>query len=198
MSKITEIIPRHNFELIRDRIGEILKDEINHQFVLTYDAEIDADILIENINPEDKERLPVINISFASGNYSLKDYHGNIKGSYIYNIDFYTNAKTNSAKDGDYRAAIRLQKLIGLCRYILDNPIYKTLGYAAPLIHRVYCGDINIANSGRNDAVNSMMGRMTFNVEVQESMLLIQPSLIAGFETTVKIDVSGKGYLWAN
>lgn len=196
MSKINTLITNQAFELIRDRIGEILIDEIGNQVQLSYDSMIDADILIESINPADNTALPIINISFIAGIYDNKDYKQVRANPYTYNIDVYTNGKTKTGKQGDFLAAKALQKIIGICRYILENPIYKTLGYQSPFIERVYISRIDIANIGKNDAINSMMGRLTFNVVVNEQAQLIIPPLIDGYDTAVKIDNSNMGYFY--
>lgn len=199
MSKINIPIPSSSFELIRDRIATILKDELSNQYMISnYDDSIDAEVLIEAINPEDKEELPVVNVSLAADKFSLKDYAGEVKGSIVYNIDVYTNAKTDENAYGDYKSARALQRMLAFCRYILENPVYKTLGYTPPFIQRVYISDMNIANKGRNDALNSMMGRLTFNVEVNENVTLLNAQLIDGFDTTVKLANSSKGYFWDN
>lgn len=196
MSKINYIIPAQGFELVRERIAAILIDEISNQVVLSYDTSIDAEVLIESINPQDKEFLPAINVSLATGTW-LNQNQGSKDGTYIYNIDCYTNAPSTEDSAGDYLANAQLQKILGICRAILENPIYKTLGFTPPFIHRVFCSDINFANAGKNDALNSVMGRITFTVTVTENTLNPTPSLIEGYDTTVKIDTTDKGYYYS-
>ena len=193
VSRIVKPIYPAAFERIRDRIAEILKAEIAAQVLITYDISLeDISIVTESINPMDKSNLPVINVSFAAATYADKDYSGQsmIRATpYVYNIDVYTNAKTSVAQSGDYSSAKLQQKILGICRYILEDPQWKTLGYdvapkCQPFIERVYCSEINIASWGRNDAENSIFGRITFNVVATETNALEDVPIIQG-QTTV-------------
>lgn len=198
MPLIKTIIPPSAFELIRDRIGEILIDEISNQAALTLDSDLTVNIFIERSNQLDITDLPAINISISDGQFSNKNYSGSVTGAYAYDIDIYTAKKTNDQISGDVRASFQLQKIIRICRSILDNPIYKTLGFVSPKINRVYCSDFNIAipgsGSGKLDTQNSMMSRLKFFVESNEQTALIIPTLITGYETQVKINNTEKGY----
>ena len=198
MALIPEIIPPQAFELIRDRIGAILKDELNRQALLTYDSLLlQTKIKTESINPEDKAGLPVLNVNFATGVYEGKDYSVGVRANpYSYFIDGYTNGKTTSSVDGDYNAAIKLHKILGKARYILEHSIYKTLGFSPPFIERVYFSDIGIKEVGANDAENSMMGRLIFNVVVNESCKPIIPQLIQGATTIINVNGTNDGYIY--
>lgn len=197
MGKIIRVIQPDSFELIRDRIADILIDELGVQTQLTYDAHTDPKIMMENTNPEDLTGLPTLNISVAAGTYDSKDTRS-VKGSYQFYLDCYTHAKTTSTTQGNYLAAQRLHKLIRLVRSILNDPIYKTLGFKPPFIYRVWFSAFDISNMpGKNDTLNSMMGRLTFNVQASEENTLITPSLIEGYETTVMIGNTADGYLWS-
>lgn len=199
MALILETIQPQAFEIIRDRIAAILKDEINRQALLTYDAILNVlNISIEGINPEDKTELAKINVCLSNGNYEAKDYGSAARANpYQYNIDVYTNAKTTPSIDGDYSAAKTAQKILGLCRYILEHSIYKTLGFIPGFIERVYCNDINIRDESKNDALNSYMGRLTFNVVAIENCQLVIPQLLQGYQTTATLGNTNEGYLYA-
>lgn len=197
MAKITKIIQPDNSELIRDQIANILSDELGNQAQLTYDAHTDAEVSIENTNPEDLVEIPLVNVSLGSGLFDNKDYRS-VKGSYTFFIDCYANAKTDSQNPGNYLAAKRLLKLMRLCRAIINDPIYKTLGFKPGLIYRVYFSGFDIRKNSptKNDTLNSAMGRLTLMVEATESDNLIIPQLIEGYETTTNIGNSGAGYFW--
>ena len=195
MSKITQIISTQRFESIRDRILEILVDEMDHQYYLTSDEDLNVSVFIERNNPIDKTELSAIVVSLAKGAYSNKN-QGSVDGDYIYNVDVYTNSKTTENGAGDTLAAIKMQKLMGVCRSILEDPIYKTLGFAPPFLMKTNVSEFNIAAGNKEDALNTGMGRLTFNVTTNETNKLIVPNLIEGYETTVKIDNSGKGYFY--
>lgn len=197
---ISVVVPTQNFELIRDRVGEILASEIDNQATLSYEPYLElVTVEVERSIPVDKEEVPLVNISLAKNEFSNK-HQGSEDGLITLNIDVYTSGKATEINGVTYRgdkiSAIRCQKLLGLIRYILSDPIYKTLGFAAPSISRVYSGDINIKPIGIEDDPNFSMGRYTLNVVCNESNKLITPNLIAGFQTTVQLNNSDQGYFY--
>lgn len=196
MGKIVSPIPVSAFELIRDRIADILIDEIEQQAILTYEPLFDkAEVVVEDINPEDKADLPSVNVTWASATYDSKDYSGAVRANpYVFHVDVYTNAKSTKTIDGSYSSAKKMQMMLRVIRGILENPIYKTLGYKPPYIQRVFISNISLSNAGKNDAMNTMMGRIVFNVVVAENVDLIVPQLIQGYDTTIRIGESNSGY----
>lgn len=194
MARIQGTIPQQNFELVRDRIGEIITDELESQ-VLFYNPDLDATVYVERTDPIDKTELPVVIVSLATGNYDNKDVKST-DGTYTYNVDVFTRAKTSADQEGDQRSMFSLHRLLGVIRYILDNPIYKTLGFANPMISRVAVQSLNIAEPGKQDAASVMMGRLTVTVRVPETVNLLPASLLAGYETSVKLQLTDKGYVF--
>lgn len=193
---ITNVVPKQGFEVVRDRIAEILAIEIDTQAQLSYEAYLDlVSVYTEIANPVDKVDLPCVVVSYANTSFSNKS-QGSEDGLDVYHIDVYTSAKTTATNPGDKIAALRCQKLLGLCRYILADPIYKTLGLTAPSISRVYNSEINIGQISQSDAINTCMGRLTVNVVCNESNKFITPSLIAGYTTSVQLDESDLGYFY--
>ena len=199
MSLITLPIESQAFEIIRDQIAIILASEIDNQGVLTYDSRLlGMKIFVEAINPEDKADLPVVNVSFVKGLYGdLKVYDGTNKGVYSYNIDVYVNAKETSSSRGDQLSALALQRILAVCRVVLDHPIYKTLAFGAGFIFRTKCNEILIKDEGKNDALNSRMGRITLEVHAQESTLFPTGILVAESNTVVKLNTTSDGYYYS-
>lgn len=195
MARINGIIPVSYFERIRDRIGVILALEINNQLLLSGNYEIDADVYVERNIPFDKVQVPTVNVSLASGNYANKN-QGSVDGTYEFFIDCYTSAKSNSGAEGDVRATIKLHRLLGICRAILENPVYKTLDFTPPGIQHTSCTSINIRSNQSMDALNNCMGRLSFKVVANETTELLTATLIKEFYTTVKIDTSDEGYVY--
>lgn len=201
MPKILFVLGPQAFELIRDRIAIILADEIEGQYLLTYDPDFgEMKVFVESANPNDKEDLPIINLSFASGSYPLlKEYNGKILGSYIYNIDVYTSSPSNDEADGDNISGVKLQKILGVCRAILDNPIYRNLNYAPGFIQRVSVQDINIRADSKemnNDSLNTRMGRLTLSVEAEESVALLVGNDLNEWNTNVSLNGTNDGYYY--
>ena len=195
MAKINTIIPTQNYELIRDRIAIILADEFQNQLFLTYDVDVDPVIFVERSNPFDKEELPAVNVSMAVGNFANKNL-GSSDGTYQFNIDFYTRSKSNAATGGDIISTKKLHRMIGMARYILEDPIYKTLGFNPGFIMHTICTEIIIKQLDKDDATNTAMGRLIFTVKANESNRLLSPSIALGFDTKVTIEISNEGYYY--
>lgn len=192
MAKLNFRIQPRAWETIRDRLAEILADEINNQIDLNYLAEINPEITLER-SGFDMTDTDIVNVSFAQGRPDNKDITG-ADGSYLFNIDAYTKAKTTDDAGGDQIATLKVQTILGLIESIMDHPIYKTLGFQAPYISRVWLGETNVAQMGKNDQKNIAMGRVQVNVKVFENHILKTPTIAAGFETSFTIGDSTKGY----
>lgn len=197
MPKILTPIPPAGFELVRDRIGEILIDEIQNQIALTYSADLEGlKIWLERSSAFGNAELPAINITLANGDYGNK-HVGSIDGSYVFNIDFHANSKTIGPDQGDKLSAIKVQKLMRLCRSILENNIYVTLGFVPGFIARVFISNLRVATlEPDKDALNTAMTRLVFNVVLNETTSPVAPVLIGGYETHVKLSVTDQGYFY--
>jgi hypothetical protein len=139
-----------------------------------------------------------VNVVFASGSYGNQDSR-NSTGSYKYMIDFYTSAKSTATDGGDKLATFKLHSLLGICRAILENPQYATLGIARPSLNRTTVADIAVEQpQNTQDGASVIMGRLTFDVSVCEGVQLIDANNIAGWETSVKMDETETGYQFSN
>jgi hypothetical protein len=198
MALITAPIPIQAFELIRNRIGEILIEELSNQVSVYSDQTLALNVYIERSVPLDKTELPAINVNFAGGPLDSK----NIKdgsNSYAYNIDVYTSAKATDLQSGDEKSAIACQRIIGACRSIILNPVYKTLGFATganAFISRVTAREISVLDpaAGKQDADSTHMERLVIIVSCTEIESLIIPSNIDGYDARVTIDNGSFGY----
>jgi hypothetical protein len=196
MSKITTLIPTQAFEVIRDRIGEILADEILNQFnVITQNKELNAKVWVERFMKFDHAELPAVNVMLAKGLYSSQTAV-QADGTYSYNIDVYQRSESDSEKDGDSRAITLLHRLLGVCRGILEHPEYMTLGFARPFIMSRHFKDIAIADPNPENLESIVMGRLTFEVKAPETYNIKGYPLIAGYETSVKLELTDKGFLY--
>jgi len=195
MAILNQKIPEQNFELVRDRIGFILADEIAAQALIApLTPELDATVHLERFVPFDKTDMPCVNVVFASGNYDNQNTITS-DGVYKYNIDVYAKSKTIGTDGGDKLASIKLHRLLGICRAILENPQYRTLGFALPSLQRVTVVDIVVEQpQNTQDGSSVIMGRLTFDVSVCESVQLQTGNNISGWETSVKMDETDTGY----
>lgn len=196
MAFLTEIIPPRAFETIRNRIADILIDEFSHQATLDYAPDVDPDFFVGRFIPFDKTELPAVNINFASGDYNSKSVISS-EGNYTYNIDVYTAAVSTAEDEGDSKATVLLEKILGMILAILQNPVYDSLGYARPSITRLQIPSINIADPSKlqtQDAINFIWGRIQVNVVANETVELATNKLMTGYDTKVKIGTSEVGY----
>lgn len=192
MAVLRQIIEPQNFELVRDRIASILLLEIEHQVYLGSDV-VQPGIYVERMVPFDKTELPCINVQFGNGKYDGKDVR-QAEGGYNYFIDCHCSAPSTSDDDGDVMAMQKMQRLMGVCRAILENPSYRTLDFTPPSLTRVRVMAIDTAAPGIQDGINSAMGRITFNVQVEESVELKTAVGIANSYTGIKLNLTDKGY----
>jgi hypothetical protein len=202
MPQINSIISNQAFEALRDRIFEILVDELDNQFQLTGDYDLDISVYKESSGPFDISDLPVVNVSLATGDWENRN-QGSDDGTYEFNIDIHTGAKNTPSGDGFTAATIKLHQIAGIIRAILRNPVYKTLGYEVgpgitPFILRTFVKNLNIAAGGNQDAMNTAMARLVFTVLANEKIEFIEPGLAEGYDTTVKIDDTNKGYVYTS
>ena len=196
MPQITLPIQTQSFELVRDRIGEILADELPEQAILIGDTDLNATVFRERFVPMSSTELPAVNVYLARGEYN-KLTNINQDGVYSYNIDVYTSAATTNDERGDSLAMVKLQKLMGVVHGILSHQAYLTLGFAPGLIgHRSVKG-LAIQQPGKGkDAESVVMGRLMFDVKAADVNERVQGTLIAGYQTTVKLHESEQGYFW--
>jgi hypothetical protein len=110
------------------------------------------------------------------------------------------NAKIRDGERADERASIKLQRILGICRAILENSKYKTLGFTAPpgFIGNRHYESIQIQNPSqkKHDGDSSLMGRLVLSVKMPETNGLALAIASKDYITTVKLDATDKGYLW--
>lgn len=196
MALINGVIPRQNFELVRDKIGEILATEFAAQFALTSNSELNATVHVERIVPFDNTEIPCINVLLSRGNFDNMTAKKS-DGTYQFNIDVYAKSKSSENQGGDSRASFIMQKMVGMAMAILENPRYRTLAFAPPSVAHTQVSDISISDPTNNqDAESVMMGRLTFQVRINENVELLTANPIVGYETTVTLSETEKGYVF--
>jgi len=197
MSKIVNIIQQRAFELIRDRIGEVLIDELANQVAMSYNEDIDASVFVERSVPIAAVEMPAINVAVSRGGFDNATIV-NKDGTYTFNVDCWTRGKTTDVDCGDSLSMFKLQRLMGVVDAILSDAQYNTLGFAKPYISSTFVEELAIAEPKRNeDAESVMMGRLTFVVRVCEGVEKLEAKLIDGFDTSVKIGITDQGYIYS-
>jgi hypothetical protein len=184
---ITIQIPEQNFELIRTRIGEILTLELAAQ---TYAAGIT--VWKERFVPFNANELPAINVRYNSSSYD-NEHLTYSRGDNEYHIDIHSKENGTDALNGDFRSSIKVERLAGIIRYILSSSEYSCLGFQS-LIENRRVDSIDIGNIPTQDAMNTIVARVTFKVRAGESCNDLTPVNAEGYTTQVKLDDTDKGY----
>lgn len=200
MAVIDYIIGPTNYELVRDRIGGILANELANQFTLSSDNDLKGiQVFNSRFITVDKNECingAVINVCMFRndfGPYDQEQMLGHIK----YVIDVYCAAKsTTTGIRGDSTAQQKLDKILGKCILILKDARYNTLAFPVPSIQTTYVESIEKAVPGNTDADNIMMGRLTFCVKVNETVQLKGTNLINGWDTQWQLDLTNEGYIY--
>lgn len=191
-------IPRQSYELIRDRICQILVEEMEWQYVLA-GSYSPPTIWMDRFEPFDFTELPSINVGLERGD--PESYHqGQTDWTYRYFMEINTSGvyETELSLRGDTEAKKEAHKIMGIVHGILDNPIYKTLGFPlGQLIKHRHLGEFVFAEPTRQDAHSVTMARAILVVKAVQTTDLIEANLIAGWDTHVKLHETEKGYYWS-
>lgn len=193
-------VPSQSFEIIRDRIGEILKNELANQANIYSDPELNAGVFIERMIEVSQGELAtrsVVNVYLDSGDFETIDVQQE-NGEYKFVIQAFVKAVANQQGSGDQYAMIKLEKLLGRCRGIILDTAYLTLGFARPFINRRRFVQINILNPGKQDTANLMTGRLVLHVIVNDAVPQIEPSDLGSFQTRVRLADTEFGYEWVD
>ena len=135
MPLINDAIPQQQFELIRDKIAAILTVEIANQYSLTGENALDTTIWLERFVPFSQAELPGVVISLDSCDY-ITNSTIHSQGEYTFFIDVYTKAKNTDSERAYLTALKDLHRVLGVIRYILEDPQYRALEFPRPSVSR--------------------------------------------------------------
>lgn len=201
VSKISGAIPAQNFETIRDRIAAILLVEFAQQITEQSDPETikllqKTKIFAERFHPFNENEFFAIDIFLFNGDYDNKA-QTSVRGNYTFYLDFFGRAATTNKDDGDKRSAVKVQRLIGIARAILESPNWLTLGFTPPnqFVQRTEVRSLKRTEERNNhDVGNIIFYRMVFDVLAGEGTDTITGELLGESFTEVEIDETGLGY----
>ena len=194
MSKITTLIGRQSYELIRNRIGEIMIDEFSAQTALG-NTFTNANVEVESSSIVDATDMSSVQVSLSTGDYS-NEHQGTSNGDFEFNIDVFCKSKSTDTVNGSVNAMFKAQALIGIIRYIFKDPHYKTLGFTPGFIGGVTVGKIMMGDADKTDMMNSVGGRLILKVKAIEENQLLNVTLINSYRTSVILGTSAQGYLY--
>jgi hypothetical protein len=198
MAVITEIIPAQGFEIVQNRIGEILIEEISNQIDLQNLSD-SVEVFVERIEPFDKSEDVMISVAFKEGEYEGQTTSDS-QGYYTYFIDLFVTGKGIGNESPSTNARNKLFKYIGMIRYILMSGKLQTLGFVPGLIGGKTIKKImldtdysNFGNHSNYDGAFIRFCRIYFTVRVQESQLLFEGIPLQGNNTNITYETTNKG-----
>ena len=195
-AQIPTLIPPESFELVRDRIAQILAEEITNQFSLGGEEALDlTQVALERTVPFDKTELPCVNVNLQRSTQE-DQIAVNTNEVTLFNIDCYQSGITSNTNQGDVLAKLKLHRLMGVVRSVLENPRYKTLGFNPGFVMNRHVVSMDFAPVDNQDALSISMGRVLLSVKVPENTELIVPTLGEGFDTKIQLDLTDKGYTY--
>jgi hypothetical protein len=134
-------------------------------------------------------------VALVSGEYT-NQHQGQSDGEFTFNIDCYASADTNEDEDGDVEAMFRVQKLLGICRAILEDPQYKTLLFAKPFIMNRHVRSLLISQPDGKDAKSVALARLVYSVKAPDTSTLLTAIEASGTDTSVKLNLTNRGYVF--
>jgi len=193
MSVISSNIPVQGFEIVRDAIGAILKIELENQKALK-GITLPIDVFIGRSTPFHHSEVLMLNVHCENSNYS--HFHENgVHGLTNYYIDISTSAKEDAQNDGGYNSTLLRDQFLGMCRYILQDHHYKTLGLSGEMVNGTYVnGFENFETSNSQDSSFVKVSRISFSVRIYEDQSLWEGVNISSTFTDVKLDDTNLGY----
>jgi hypothetical protein len=193
-AKLTYQVPPANFETIRDQIGSLLKLELDNQAALGVNPNLTAEVYVERFSPVDKSEgnVIVVNVQGCKFNNQTPVSQSN---ETVYNVDIFTNAHETASVEGHKGSSVKLERLAGLIRHILQSPHYDRLGLANGIIEHREVSQIRFGPvNDEQDSVFTRMARVDVMVRMNENQNGIDPVVAAGYDTIIKIELTEKGY----
>lgn len=190
---ITDIIPIQNFEIVLNKLGVILLEELTNQIDLQ-NLDNELGIFISRQEPYGKEEDVMINITLDNSNYSGKTQKDR-QGLTTYYVDVFCQGIESENQTGSTSSRITLMQYVGMIGFILSSTKYKTLGFENNLIGGTMVDSIQVQNNyGNQDANFISFARITFSARLQEVQDTWTGIELLGNDTNIKIDTTNKGY----
>jgi hypothetical protein len=198
MAIIIEPIGQQGFELVANRIGEILLEEISNQQVIQGFEET-VEVFLERQEPFDKNEDVMISVD-----YKLADYEGyttrDSQGECLYHIDLFVSGMGIGDTPPSIIAKNKLYRYLGLIRYILSSSKFLTLGFPTGLIGGKAVKKMIVDNDYSNHATHSnqdgsyiRFARTLFTVRVQENQQLWDSVALQGNNTNISYNETPQG-----
>lgn len=197
-SIINETIGVQNFEVVANRIGSILLEEIDNQKNIQGFSDT-VEVFNERIEPFSKEQDVQVTIAFREADYRGQTTRDS-QGDYLYFIDVFASGWGEAEVSPSTIAKNKLFRYVGIVRYILSSGKYLTLGFPPGFIGGKYIEKItldtdysNFGNHSNYDGSYIRFARIILRVRVQENQELWEGVPLAGNTTKVTLDETDQG-----
>jgi len=187
---ITEIIPDQPFQIIQNRVGEILLEEITAQHVLQ-SLESSFEVFVERIHPYDVSEDVVITLACREQDnqeYTQQSSHG----QNLYFIDIFCGGIESADRSLSEDVRLKLFKYVGIVKYILNSGKYPTLGFPRGLIGNKHVKKVtfdtdysNWGNHSNYDGSGIRFCRILFLVTAREETQLWEGIPLQGNDSVV-------------
>jgi len=198
MAVITENITAQGFELVSNRIAEILVEEVANQ-VSEQGFEETVEVFLERIEPMEKSEDVVISVALRQGEYQGHTQR-DVQGEYMYFIDLFVSGYGEGDMAPSTVSKNKLYRYLGLIRYILSSGKLPTLGFPPGLIGGKYIKNViidtdysNFGNHSNYDGAFIRFCRIIYIVRVQENQSLWDGIPLQGNDTRITYDNTEKG-----
>lgn len=190
---ITEIIPIQGFEIVLNKIGVVLFEELTNQKNIQ-SINGNFELFIERQEPYDNAEDVVINISLDNDNFTGKTQKDS-QGLTSFFIDIYSKGFLAMKRDESSVFRDKRSVYTGLVRYILSSTKYNKLGFEPGFIGGAYVDGISYESTPANeDASFVKFARITYSVRIQENQKNWSGIALAGNGSAVRLSESEKGY----
>lgn len=190
---ISKAIPESGFEIVKKRLGFILKAELENQKILQ-GFNYPINLFVDRSIPFDKSEVLVINIRFDTLNKSNQGQHGS-HDTITYNVDVYATAKQSQTETGDEKSTSIRDKFIALIAAILQSNVYLTLGLDPGLIMSSNVENIDTYEASNNQDANFVsMTRLNYSVRIYQDYSVWEGVTADQNLTDVKLDLTELGY----
>jgi hypothetical protein len=190
---IEEIIQEQNFERITRNIGTILNDEIQNQITLQSLTD-SVEVTVELMRLYDKSEDVRINVSVNTIDFSDTTEKDAI-GKATFYIDCYVTASESELITGDESSRSKLQRYLGMSRYILQTTKHQRLGFGRGVINTITVTNMQFEDTyGQQDAAYGRMGRLTVDIRYNENQDLWLPIPLQGTSTRIQLEGSNRNY----
>lgn len=192
---IQGIIPKSGFEIVRDAIGVILLTELTNQKNLQGAAFLeDINILSESLIPTDSVDPVTLNILLDSATYTgstQKDAMGLTR----YFVDISTSGIMNGASTGSQDSAQLRDKYVAMIGYIFRSAYYRTMGLPAGTVGNVTVESFATLDPYKKEDTDfTSFARVVLSVRIYEGAEAWNAVELIGTNTTVKLELTEKGY----